>query len=407
MDDPRDTVMNRWGHIQGYLFPWMREEVDPCTEALERLIIVLDTIGLEAYVPGPPRYGRGRKPDDRRALARAFVAKAVLGVPTTAAIIERLAVDKSLRRICGWESKREVPSEATFSRAFAEFSETQLPEQLHEALVKRSLGGDRMIGCIARDATEIEAREKPVRKDDPPPSTPPIEASVPAPLPPAAPLTPAPRKRGRPKKGEERPKEPTRLERQVGQSLEEMMADIPTDCDVGSKKNSKGYKEHWIGYKLHIDVANGQIPVSCLLSSASTHDSQLAIPLMTMTGQRITYLYDIMDSAYDAAGIITHSKSLGHLPIVDHNFRADKDLKAEADAENKRRKLIHMPDPDKALYNFRTMAERVNARLKDEFGGRTIRVRGALKVKCHLMFGILALTVDQIFRAFKPAIAPA
>jgi hypothetical protein len=51
------------------------------------------------------------------------------------------------------------------------------------------------------------------------------------------------------------------------------------------------------------------------------------------------------------------------------------------------------------------MVERVNARLKDEFGGRFVRVRGAVKVKCHLMFGILVLAVDQIFRvtAFRPA----
>ena len=77
-----DDVFARWSHIQGTLFPWLREELDPVTAALEQLIIVLDTIGLAAYVPGPPRHGRGRKPEDRRALARAFVAKAVLGLPT-------------------------------------------------------------------------------------------------------------------------------------------------------------------------------------------------------------------------------------------------------------------------------------------------------------------------------------
>ena len=49
-------------------------------------------IGLEAFVPEPPR-GPGRPPEDRRALARAFVAKAVLGVSTTSALIERLDVD--------------------------------------------------------------------------------------------------------------------------------------------------------------------------------------------------------------------------------------------------------------------------------------------------------------------------
>jgi len=41
---------------------------------------------------------------------------------------------------------------------------------------------------------------------------------------------------------------------------------------------------------------------------------------------------------------------------------------------------------------------RVEARLKDEFGGREIRVRGARKVMAHLMFGVLALTADQILK---------
>jgi hypothetical protein len=399
-----DDVFARWSHIQSTLFPWLREELNPVTAALEQLIIVLDTIGLAAYVPGPPRYGRGRKPEDRRALARAFVAKAVLGLPTTAAVIERLAIDKSLRRICGWESAREVPSEATFSRAFAEFAASELPDQLHEALIKRTLA-DRIVGCVARDATEIDAREK-SGKSGPGPgdSTAPPPPSA---TPPAAAEPPAPRRRGRPKKGEERPKPATRLERQATQSLPEMLAELPTGCDVGSKRNSKGYKHSWTGYKLHIDVADGQIPVACLLTSASVHDSQVAIPLMTLTGQRIDYLYDLMDAAYDAAQIAEHSRALGHMPVIDFNCRNDTDSKAAREAESKRRARINMPDPDDALYNFRTMAERINARLKDEFGGRFLRVRGAVKARCHLMFGVLALTVDQILRIARPEPTPA
>jgi Transposase DDE domain/Transposase domain (DUF772) len=393
-----DDMLTRWGHIQPSLFPWLREEVDPVTAALERLIVVLDTIGLESYVPSPPRGGRGRKPDDRRALARAFVAKAVLGLPTTAAVIERLAIDRSLRRICGWEGARDVPSEATFSRAFAEFAASELPGRMHEDLVKRTLG-DRIVGCIARDATEIEAREKPAKSGkgksgsddggDPPP--------------PVAP----PRRRGRPRKGEERPKPPTRLERQAIQSLPEMLADLPTACDVGTKRNAKGHQESWTGYKLHIDVADGQIPVSCLITSASVHDSQVAIPLMTLTGQRITYLYDLMDAAYDARHIVEHSQTLGHVPVIDINFRKDANAKAERQAETKRLAILNIPDPDDAIYNFRTMVERINARLKDEFGARYLRVRGAAKALCHLMFGLLALTVDQIFRSAAAKAAPA
>ena len=46
-------------------------------------------------------------------------------------------------------------------------------------------------------------------------------------------------------------------------TLPEMLDDLPTDCDVGTKKNSKGYRDTWVGYKLHIDVADGQVPISC------------------------------------------------------------------------------------------------------------------------------------------------
>ena len=114
-----------------------------------------------------------------------------------------------------------------------------------------------------------------------------------------------------------------------------------------------------------------------------------------------------MDAAYDAAAIHHQSLALGHAPIVARNFRADHEAKAEWRREVERLKLIHMPDFHDLIYDFRTMAERVNARLKDEFGARFLRVRGALKVKCHLMFGIVALAVDQIIRVVDYRAAPA
>ena len=52
-------------------------------------------------------------------------------------------------------------------------------------------------------------------------------------------------------------------------------------------------------------------------------------------------------------------------------------------------------------YNERTAGERVNGRLKDEFGGRHVRVRGAAKVMCHCMFGVLALTADHSSCAWR------
>jgi hypothetical protein len=75
--------------------------------------------------------------------------------------------------------------------------------------------------------------------------------------------------------------------------------------------------EYWRGYKLHLSVIDGDVPISAVLTSASTHDSQVAIPLMQMSAQRVTGLYDLMDSAYDAEAIHTFCSSLGHVPIIE------------------------------------------------------------------------------------------
>ncbi|MCP4935675.1 MAG: transposase, partial [bacterium] len=201
--------------------------------------------------------------------------------------------------------------------AFDEFAQSRLAERVHEALIEQHLGGQ-IVGHISRDSTAIFGREKPESK--------PVVEEKKA------------KKRGRPKKGEERPKEPTRLEKQeAGQTLPEMLDDLPSACNVGSKRNSKGHTSSWIGYKLHIDAADGGIPISCVLTSASVHDSQVAIPLAEITNGRVTNLYDLMDSAYDAPQIKAHSKALGHVPIIDPNPRS-KDKKKALEAEAKSRK---------------------------------------------------------------------
>jgi len=51
----------------------------------------------------------------------------------------------------------------------------------------------------------------------------------------------------------------------------------------------------------------------------------------------------------------------------------------------------------KIRYNERSTAERVNSNLKDNYAGNNVRVRGHAKVKVHLMFGIIALTANQLF----------
>ena len=108
---------------------------------------------------------------------------------------------------------------------------------------------------------------------------------------------------------------------QLTRPLEGNLAELPCFCTVGTKRNSAGYKESWIGYKLHIDVADGDVPVSLIFSAANLHDSQAAIPLAQMSHERALSLYDLMDSAYDSPQIVQFSHQLGHEPLIEHNPR--------------------------------------------------------------------------------------
>jgi hypothetical protein len=376
MNQARKILSHTWQHIQGFLFPMIWAELGELTAKQKQLINVLEVSRLEEHIPYTGRYP-GRPLEDRVAIARAFVTKMVYNMATTRLLLDRLESDPTIRRLCGWERREDVPSESTFSRAFDEFAQSRLPERVHEALIEQHLG-DQIVGHISRDSTAISAREKPARK--------PVAEEK------------RTKKRGRPKKGEEQPKEPTRLEKQMaGQTLPEMLDDLPRACNVGCKRNSKGHASSWTGYKLHIDAADGGIPISCVITSASVHDSQVAIPLAEITHERVISLYDLMDSAYDAPQIKAHSSALGHVPIIDPNPRG-KDKKEALEAEAKRRKEANYRLAEDKRYNERSNVERVNGRIKDEFGARMIRVRGHAKVMAHLMFGIVVLTVDQMMK---------
>ena len=163
-----------------------------------------------------------------------------------------------------------------------------------------------------------------------------------------------------------------------------MLAELPTACNRGTKCNAQGYKSSWNGYKLHIDTADCGVPIAALLCSASMHDSRAAVPLSHITKDRVTNLYDLMDAAYCSKELHAHCRDLGHVPLIDHNPRGgEKEYFEPADA---------------VRYRERSIAERTNARLKDEFGGRNVMVKGHAKVMSHLMFGLLALGADQLMR---------
>jgi len=368
MNELRETYIT----IEQYLFPVWEEEFGPLTGKQQEFLRELELVRPARFIGSNMRWGgKGRPCRSREGMLRAFMVKAVYDVPTTKMLIENLKGDPNLRRLCGWEYPSQVPSEATFSRVFGEFAAAGLPDLIQQTVVREHLC-HKVVWHSSLDSTAVKGREKSCRKNTP--------------------IKKVKKKRGRKSKAEKTAMaaaEQTecrtrRLELQPQRSLEANLADLPTGCDWGGKRNSQGKYEFWKGYKLHIATSDGGIPMSAILTSASPHDSQAAIPLMQKTETVVGQIfYDLADSAYDAPEIHAFSRRLGHVPVID---------------PNQRRGNVKELEPDrKRRFRGRTVVERTNSELKDNYGGRHIRVKGPDKVFCHLMFGLLAVTVKQLF----------
>jgi Transposase DDE domain len=179
-------------------------------------------------------------------------------------------------------------------------------------------------------------------------------------------------------------RKPRRIPQQLIQTPEDAIAALPRVCDIGCKKDSQSFPHTWIGWKCHIDWADGGVPLLAVTTSASLNDNQVAIPMMKITAKRALSFYDLMDSGYDVLEIRQVSRELGHVPII-------QPVSRHKNPENW--------EPDRIRrYQERTTAERGNARLKDEFGASHLRVRGHAKTHMHLMFGLLALFADALWR---------
>ena len=172
---------------------------------------------------------------------------------------------------------------------------------------------------------------------------------------------------------------------------------IPTVCDSGSKVSSRGSRLYWRGYKLHVDVDDSGFPIACALSSASTNDSILGIPLSMKSSDRVRVYYELMDKGYYVTAITGFIEREGRVPIIAQcpkNKKTKEDLKQEELAM----KTLNWTPAEKVRFRFRTSVERFFSQLKDNFACRQIRFRGHAKVYCHLMFSVIALAADQLVR---------
>lgn len=343
----------------------------------QRIVHTLDWINMDVLLGYTARTA-GAPQRSRFALAQAFVAKAVLGFEQTTQLRSRLAVDTVLARLLGFESNLPLPSEATFSRAFAEFSRTGLPAKAHEALIRQHLG-QVVIGHIARDSTAIHARERAQYSQA---ETAALNEKK---------AVKQPKRRGRPpagadkthKDGKAKPR--SRIPAQLLQTAQEALAELPQLCNKGKKRNAQGNFNTWVGYKLHLDVACCGVPITAALTSASVYDNQVSVPLARLSAQRVTSLYTLMDAAYDSQALRQLERELGHVPIVAINSRGRESPPTLDEAEKKR-------------FGERTVVERINSRLKDGFGCASMWVKGHAKVLCHTSFAVLAVSVDALMR---------
>jgi len=335
-------------------------------------INILRILDPEKYLYIKARGKKGRPPKDRLAIYKSYIASKILQISTRPQLISRLLSDRNLRKICGFQSKKDIPSESVLSRSFSEYADEEISQKIHKAMIMEYVS-PQLVGHISRDSTAIHTREKPVNTKKE------VKDKKPK------------RKRGRPKKGEIiEPKEPTVIEKQIDKDPYKSLQELNLQAAWGCKKNSQGKRNHWKGYKLHLDVTDIGLPVTAMLTGANVYDNQVAIPMEKITEQKVTFLYSLMDSAYDAKTIKEYISSRGRIPVIDSNKRRGE--KQEFCPAKKER------------YKIRSVVERSNSHLKDWLFGSAIYVKGYKKVYQDIMLSVVVLTALKILQYIdKPA----
>ena len=113
---------------------------------------------------------------------------------------------------------REGPSEATFSRAFKKLAEADRPARRPAGRIKEG-EADQLVGHLLRETPALEAREQPAPQEK---------------------VVRPKHQRGRPRQGEERPKERSRLERPRTMNLEERAGEVAEAVHGGGPAQGEG-----------------------------------------------------------------------------------------------------------------------------------------------------------------------
>jgi len=364
MKTNQNEVMSRfykhdflWLEISQGVFSWAEEDFGPLDERYQLFVSTCEAVIKPNDFAYAKWTGNGRPLNDRIAIVKAFIFKATFNIPTTKELIRQLRAEPVARRLCGWSSTAQIPSETGFSNANREFAERGFTEKWFEDIVAES-HGDVHVDTISYDSAPIAVRakaanaKKTLAEIDPDQPHPPND----------------------------------RLKRQLWQDPATSMLELPQECEWGQKVDAQGKKKQWKGGKYHVAVTRDGFPVAWKYTSASLHDSQVMIPLAKQAMSRVDHYFDLADAAYDAVAIRTACANEGSIAIIDRNRRNSAD------------EPTGMTDTEAEMYKQRTSAERYFSHLLDSHGGRTVRVRTPKKIALHLMYGTLVIAVEQIMR---------
>jgi len=417
---------------QDEIFPDLMDRFGYRSKKHEQLILILDLIDVDSVYPrriwdcffGRPKF-------DRQAFLKAFIAMIVWHIQTAEMLRERLAADKFLRSICGFDYRRSrLPSMSTFSRAFAELSMLNIGDKVHELLIAEHCSSA-LYEHTSIDASTIAVAEKAVATKKPPSGAEIKQAKaalkelakqeklalketrkqakallktkcmqaltntqdlcavalvIPQQSITAAVADVVKNNAAKANAILQLRKKKYTAKDQLAQTNSEIFTSLPVVCNYGSKHDSNGNQHTWKGYKLHIAVNDYNIPVAAMVTSASTHDSLCAIPLIRITEQRIDNLYYLMDKGYDSSAIRTETDSHGKVALIDFNHRGDKNDTRKFDPNERRH------------YGNRAFSESCFSNLKMQYLPGYILYRGISKVKCLLNLALSVITATQIIK---------
>lgn len=348
------NFLRLWSEVAQGMFPFMREEFGELDEMDRIFVTVCESVVKPEAFEYAKWKGIGRPTTSRTSVFKAFLFKALYDIPTTRELARRLCRDVRARRLCGWNSAGDVPSEGQFSVVNKEFAERGFAERWFDDYVRTYVEGD-LNATVSYDSAPITVRAKAENA-----------------------------KRMLEELDPDQPTPPSRLEWQAGEDADTALAELPQNCDWGCKRDAHGKPKHWKGGKVHAAVTRDGIPVAVAYTSASLHDSQVMIPLVKKASERMEHGFDLADAAYDAEAIRGASVEEGNVPVIDANSR--------------RGERRHMTDTEREVYRDRGTDERFFSHLLDSHGGRHVRVRTPKKVFQHLMYGVLVISVEQTMR---------